>query len=424
VTFDDEVLVVRRSKLVLATAAAPVVAGGALVCTWQPSVVALGLSLAWLGVGWVLYTLARNPAAAARPVQAHADARGLFLDGAPVLASAGLSGGWLEPRANAPPMVKLRARRGRELELVVRDAERGRALLRALDVDPVRVSATYWTMARPLGEPRAFARAATVLALVLALGIVAAQTTPGALALAVVALLVLFAGVTVPTHVCVGADGVLLRWLGTVRFVAWSSVAAIETFDGGVVLALDPRVGKTETGAHTGGENGRWLTLRVPAEHERHHPERDAMVERMRSAWRAHGSQATLHAEQTAARLVGRAGGRTREWVRAMRSVVTPPADYRTASIPTERLWRLVEDPRVDRLARTGAAIALARGLDEAGRHRLAAAASSCAEPRLRVALATAASDTGAASDEELAAALDAIESEGEDEGSDQVRIR
>ena len=31
----------------------------------------------------------------------------------------------------------------------------------------------------------------------------------------------------------VGGDGVLLRWLGTVRFVPWSRVTGIEPFDGG-----------------------------------------------------------------------------------------------------------------------------------------------------------------------------------------------
>jgi hypothetical protein len=398
-TFDDDVLIVRRSGLVLAAAAAPAALGVALACMRQPTAVALGSAVAWLGTGVLLYAWTRNPGAPERPSRAHADARGLWLDGALRLEASRIRGGWVQPRRLAPPLVHVCAHGARDVELVVRDVERGRALLRALEVDPTRASAHYWVLARPLGEPRSFARAATLIALVLAFGVVAGQTVPAALALAVVASFVVFAGVAWPMHVTVGADGVHLRWLGTGRFVAWSSIAAIEVYDGGVVLAL---------------EGGQWLTLRVPADHERHHPERDAMVERMRVAWRAHVSAC---ADDTSARLVRPSGGHTREWVRAMRAMVHAERGYRVAAVPPERLWRIVEDPRADRAARTGAALALAPSLDEAGRGRLRAAASACAEPRLRIALSTAASDTGAhASDDELAAALDAIEAEGEND--------
>jgi hypothetical protein len=398
-TFDDDVLIVRRSGVLLASAACPVALGAALGCTGQPPAVALGLAVAWLGVGGLLYTWARKPCAIERAARAHADARGLTVDGKLVLEAARVTGGWLQPRSHAPPLVHVCARGRPDVELVVRDLEQGRALLCALEVDPAHASAQYSVLARPLGEPRAFARAATILGLVLAFGIVAGQTAPAALALAVVALVVLFVSVAAPTHVTVGADGVHLRWVGTSRFVPWSAVVGIEVYDGGVVLVLD------------GGE---WLTLRVPADHERHHPERDVMVERMRVAWRA---QAGARGDETAARLVRRAGGRTREWVRALRAILRSDWGYRGSAVPPERLWRIVEDPRADRAARTGAAVALAPSLDDCGRERLRAAASACAEPRVRIALATAASETGAqASDDELAATLDAIESEETDE--------
>ncbi|HZU83716.1 MAG TPA: hypothetical protein VE987_12400, partial [Polyangiaceae bacterium] len=87
-----------------------------------------------------------------------------------------------------------------------------------------------------------------------------------------------------------------------------------------------------------------------------------------------------------------------------------------SAALPSERLWRVVEDSSADRTARAGAALALTRSLDDTGRERLRVAAESCAEPRLRVALSTFATPAGArASDEELAATIDAIEREGED---------
>jgi hypothetical protein len=398
-TFDDEVLVLRRRAILTVAAGLPAAFGAVLAAAAKPSATGLGVALAWLGLGFALYVWSRGLGAAERAAHAYADARGLFLNGALALASEQIRGGWVEPRRpGAPPVVRVEAWRGRSYGLVVRDLEQGRQLLRVLGVDPTRASGHYWTLARPLSEPRAFARAATLVALVLALGVVAGQMAAAALALAVVTLLVVYVGASAPTRVTVGADGVLLRWLGTLRFVPWACVTSIEAFDGIIVLAL---------------EGGAWLSLRSPGDHERYQPERAAMVERMRVAWRAHAS---ARPDEETARLVRRAGGRTQEWVRAMRGIVRAEEGYRTGSMPLERLWRVVEDSRADRAARTGAALALAPTLDESGRQRLRAAAFSCAEPRLRIALTTAATDAGARGrEDDLAATLDALEAEGDD---------
>lgn len=401
-TFEDEVVLLRRCRLALAGSAVPLALGLALAClpgAGSDSALALGITLAWLGLGALLYVIARNPAPHEALVRVHACAAGLLLPGRFVPADR-IRGGWVEPRAAAAPVVHVRTEGGAEISLVVRDVERGRALLAALGVDASHVAATYWTLARPLGEPRTFARVGALVGLALALGILAGQESPAASALAVVALVIALLGLVVPTHVSVGGDGVHLRWLGTSRFVAWSTVLAVEPFDGGVVLAL---------------EGGRWLTLRTPSEHERHDPERLSMIERIRAAWRA-SVQARAEPLPTGVvrRVVGR-GTRTREWVRAMRALATEQPGYRIGTVPPEGLWRIVESPHAERDARTGAAIALAQSLDDAGRKRLREAAAACAEPRLRIALTTASTPTGAAPEEELAAALDAIDNEVEE---------
>jgi len=100
-----------------------------------------------------------------------------------------------------------------------------------------------------------------------------------------------------------------------------------------------------------------------------------------------------------------------------MRGLSTAWNGYRTVGMPAGRLWNVVEDPAADRTSRTGAALALAPSLDATGRSRLCAAAVSCAEPHLRIALTTVATAVGAtAADDDLAAALDAIEGAGQDE--------
>jgi hypothetical protein len=399
-TFEDEVVLQQRCRLALAGAALPLALGATLACLpGGSSTLALGIALGWLGLGTLLYVVARNPAPHERLARVYACSAGLLLPGR-FLPSERILGGWVEPRANAAPVVHVRAAGGGHVTLVVRDVDRGRALLAALGVDASRVAATFWTLARPIGEPRTFARVGALVVIALTLGMLAGRDSPAASALAVVALLIALLGLVVPTRVSIGADGVHLRWLGTSRFVAWSTVLAVEPFDGGVVLAL---------------EGGRWLTLRTPQEHDRHDPECLAMIERLRAAWRAN---VQARAEPLPTDVVRRTGGRstrTRDWVRAMRAITQEQPSYRTSAVPPEGLWRIVESPHADGDARTGAAIALAPSLDAVGRKRLREAAASCAEPRLRVALTTASMPTGAASEEELAAALDAIDGEVED---------
>jgi hypothetical protein len=399
-TFEDEVVLLRRCRLALAGATLPLALGLALACLpGGGSTLALGIALVWLGLGPLLYVVARNPAPHEILARVYACGAGLLMPGRFVPAER-IRGGWIEPRANAAPVVHVHAEGGTDVAIVVRDVERGRALLAALGVDASRVAATFWTLARPIGEPRTFARVGALVGIALTLGMLAGRESPAASALAVVALLIALLGLVVPTRVSIGADGVYLRWLGTTRFVAWSTVLAVEPFDGGVVLAL---------------EGGRWLTLRTPCEHDRHDPERLALVERMCAAWRAN-----VHAcaEPLPTGVVSRTGGRgtrTREWVHAMRAITQEKPGYRTGAVPPEGLWRIVESPHADSDARTGAAIALASSLDDVGRKRLRDAAAACAEPRLRIALTTASMPTGTASEEELAAALDAIDGEVED---------
>ncbi len=392
--FEDDVLVVRHKGRALAVATMPAALGAVIATAGaRCGMTGLGLAVAWIGAAILLYTWARKPARSERASRARADERGLFVNGKLAIAASRIRGGWVQPQPQALPVVHVCGAMRPDLELVVRDAERAGALLRALGVDETHAPARYWALARPLGDPRAFGRAGCILGVFILLGLALGQGSPLAMALAVVALITLCAGVAVPTRVTVGADGVLVRWLGTERFVAWPSIAAIEAFDGGVVLVLG---------------QGRWLTLRTPAAHERHYPEREAMIERMRAAWRATPRR---EPDEVASRLLVRRGARTSEWVRSMRGLLCAEPGYRHGAMPPERLWRVVEDPAADAVARIGAAVALAGSLDDSGSERLRAAAAACAEPRLRVALATAATSAGpSVPDEDLAAALDAID--------------
>jgi hypothetical protein len=395
--FEDDAFLIRRSARGLGVSAAfAAVVTLCAAAAVSAGFVALGCWLAWVGLGGIAYGWVRSPGGVPRPVRLSADARGLSVDGVTVLPASGIAGGWVQPRSRGAPLVHVRGR-GRHLRFIVRDVESGRALLGALEVDAARVTAQFWAMARPLGEPRAFAHTGLLLAFVVFVGLVAGRAAPPVFAVALVSLIVLFAGIVVPTRVVVGGDGVLLRWLGTARFVPWSRVTDVDCFDGGVTLAL---------------RAGERLTVRTPADHERYNPERDAMVERMTAALRSHGPAPR---SPPMAPLLRRAGGRTPAWVRSMRALAKSEVGFRHVSTPLDALWQVVEDPRAEREVRMGAAIALAPTLHAADRARLRAAASGCAEPRLRIALTTTAVEAHS-SDDALAEALDALEGEAVDD--------
>ncbi len=188
-TFEDEVVLLRRCRLALAGASLPLALGAAFAClpgAGSASALALGIALAWLGLGALLYVIARNPAPHETMARVYACGAGLLLPGRFVPAER-IRGGWIEPRAAAPPIVHVRTEGGGEVALVVRDVDRGRRLLAALGVDASRLVATFWALARPLGEPRTFTRVGALAGIALAVGMLAGRESAAAAALAVVA---------------------------------------------------------------------------------------------------------------------------------------------------------------------------------------------------------------------------------------------
>lgn len=99
------------------------------------------------------------------------------------------------------------------------------------------------------------------------------------------------------------------------------------------------------------------------------------------------------------------------EWLAQLRSLASQQTGgYRRAGVDLEELPKLVDHAGVKPAARVAAALVLAESGDEHARPRLRILADSVAEPRLREALVRIAD---ADTDEDLAAALDRVPSEG-----------
>ena len=327
----------------------------------------------------------------AKPVerQVRVSANELSSDGVTV-PRAKIASGRYQPRVPRST-VQLFDRQSRIVfEAEVATEEQGIALLRALGLDASQKRAEFRTVS-PLLESQA--RAALFLGVTAALAAVVMRLiTPEAGHMFPFVVLPLLAVAAIPRKLVVGRDGLLVRWMGTRRFIPMSEIVTA-TAQGETSIRLELAGGKEETlFLHSPKRRGGIFTQY-----------RDAVLARIREAHASH--EAKPAADLTA--LVAQ-GGRTKdEWKKSLVSIEESAPDYRKAAIRPEDLWRVVEDPRAEPDARAGAAVLLRKGLDEAGKARVRVAAAATASPQLRVALEATLDESD--SDEALLDALDDV---------------
>lgn len=201
-----------------------------------------------------------------------------------------------------------------------------------------------------------------------------------------------FALYTRRMRVTVGADGVHLHQAITgSRFISFRDLASVSMEKHTITFRL---VDLSTVCVHHLGEGRPELGY----DRER---EGAALVARVREA------HAAFHAAApSGAHGLGRGRRSATEWIQHASALREDSVAYRAAAVPNEHLWRIVEDAAASPTERAGAALALRRDLDDAGRTRLRLAAEACAERRLRVALETATEEDEAA----LALALEPLE--------------
>jgi hypothetical protein len=180
----------------------------------------------------------------------------------------------------------------------------------------------------------------------------------------------------IPQKIAIGEDGVLMRWAGRRRFLAFGRIGAVQLTPLGVELFL---------------LEGRTLEIRVTQRADAELPRRRAILQKIEEGIEAH--RALVPAEDEA--LLKRGERNRDEWMQEMQRLgAADSLGYRAMSIPRERLWSVVENPSADPSAREGAALALRTRLDDEDRRRLTAIAQKSASPRLRVAMDAVASTT------------------------------
>jgi hypothetical protein len=319
------------------------------------------------------------------------------------------------PRGSA--LVQLRGRGWRRIVACDTEAE-GQALLHALELDASRTTAVYRLASQlmlvrarrtPVLAGAGLAWAAAVAAMLAAgSGVVSAVGLFAAMA----GLVALGAILLWPTGIRVGADAVVIRWMGRERRLRLDEIERVIRSPGRLQLVLRTEEvielvypGKVPTEE----DLARWAAQGLFA----------GPVELARAGARIEEALAAYPREREDAPELSleRGSRRTDEWLRHLRSVGgsarAERSGYRRPALPPEKLWRVVEDPASPPGARAGAAVALSHGLDEPGKQRLRIAAEATALPGMRVLLESAAAEE-AADEAALCELLDQVDDGGE----------
>jgi len=333
-----------------------------------------------------------------RPGALTVDAEGLTLERAGRarrILLADITDGWLSPFENE---VVLRQKSGDLVQARLANLDDGRAILAAAGLDAARrtlrmslgratwLAVLTWVFGYPVVS--VLAMVVTVFSSVPALASLHTALAVGGTYLLYRGLRALFG----PGEIVIGADGVIARSGGRVRFVGYDRLVSVDVepsrvilhdADGGVVIA---RARKLDAAL-------------MDVIHAR--------VEDARAAFRAGdpGAQALAQLDRQ-----GRDPG---AWAAALRGVLEPAGDYRRPVLTRDQLTAVLESPAAPAARRLAAAVALHCGDDAEGRARIRVAAEACANPQLRVALGRAAEGDVAAALEEATLAEEAARAEG-----------
>jgi len=195
-----------------------------------------------------------------------------------------------------------------------------------------------------------------------------------------------------------GADGLRIQTIGADAFVAYRAIA--KAFAQGDVLHLLLRDGRECT-----------FSLSTPARA----PEVIARVTQSVAAASAVDDGAAA-LESEGATMLREVTGDKGAKVAALRELgADNGGTYREGRLPRERLWELLEDPHVDGVTRTRAAVALSGALEPGERRRMRIATDATVSPKVRIALDTIEGED----DKRLGEQLAAIEMEEESADTD-----
>lgn len=385
--FEGSLVLRRPHPIVQTLAALPILGGVAALLAGLVHGSGSLLLVPHLLVGGLVatsWTLKFRPFAQLTSVVARSSDQGLQL-GAAFIPRAEISRALFVPARDARrPMVRVQRRWRPATELLVADEAEGQRLLAALRHDVTRARARFSAWSPLFASSARFAFVPAVMLVGLAFGRhnAGADVSPLGLIALIGTVAALFG---VPSRVEVGADGVLVRWLGSARFVPAADIA-------GVVQELRGLGKNRHILVRVLRHEGEPLDLVVGSARWAE-DDAGALVARVEEVISAHRTGAVAVAAALA-----RGDLDAANWVRALRAVgVGAGENFRRPAVNPDALWTVFESPASPPDARVAAAVALAAQPSEQTATRIRVAADALAEPALRKALGAAASGDDAA---------------------------
>lgn len=269
------------------------------------------------------------------------------------------------------------------------------ALLHEWGVDVGQRRATFTTLS-PLVRKRRFylATVVGVIACHLSVAVLAAWTqAPTTVALLFLPLIFLIA-VVAPSRVEVGADGIVITWLGRRRFLPYSQIERVETFG--------PAKRRGDVGVRVVAANGEEIPI-VTGQRPFDDGTEQRLLARIEEA--RSRSQGSGLAEARAR--LARNDRDLKQWLADLRGLGAGARDtHRIAPTHPDELAAALHSAEVDPATRIGAAVAWVASSDGSARARVRVAAEASASSHLAQALLAAADEDDAA----LAEAFQALE--------------
>lgn len=365
-----------------------------------------GFFLSWLGSAWTSRNLTTRAKITRVPGVLRVDATAIWLDDDAIVERRSLRAALLTPTPEGALLRLESAWPYAPIDLLLRRESDGGTVLEELGFAASHAAVRFQLGSRAgVGRTVENAGMALLGCVLIAGGVLiewaakhrVESVVPWAIAAAVV-VAIWFALSLVPTSVVVGADGLFIRWLWARRFVRFADVRDVGPHGA--------EAGGTSIGILLAGGSVLRHSVRSGFADGSSEEETARVVARIRQALAVYRQQPPAGE----VRLPVRGTRPVAEWIRALRGSGSAGAvDHRTAPVATEELWRVAEDLGAENVSRAAAAVALATGLDAAGKQRLRIAAAATAAPELRAVLEASAVE---ADEEQLAQALSRLKRE------------